>query len=238
MSIQRFYYPERLKQGGMIDLSDTFQKLVHVLRKREGDRISVFNERDGQWAGKIQQITKKTIMVHIFEKESDPVLLPEFHLYTSILKHDAMGWMLEKATELGVTHIYPIVTERTVPTSFNIDKYQRITIEAACQCERTDIPSITPLQKLEDLIRNWSNAACLAVAVERQGLKGLRVEKMPLKHGSNHFLVGPEGGFSEKDIALLKICHSVYPLDLGPLILRAETAAIKGIILLSNLIPN
>ena len=138
---------------------------------------------------------------------------------------------MEKATELGLSEAYPVVTEYAETKSFSLAKAEAHTIEAAEQCERLTVPKIHPLQPLKDVLVAWPEDRILYVCVERAEVPPL-LQALDLSK-KVAFLVGPEGGLSEKDLALLEGQAFVRFVSLGPLILRAETA---GVVALSSIL--
>jgi 16S rRNA (uracil1498-N3)-methyltransferase len=146
-------------------------------------------------------------------------------LYFAPIKRQRLEMLLEKATELGVTHLQPIKTQHSMELG-NIERLQAIVLEAAEQCERLTVPKIYPLIDLKTLVAKWDAQRILYWCLERAGsplLETLDASK-PIA-----FLTGPEGGFSQEEIAWLKEQTFVKPVSLGNTILRAETAAIVAL---------
>jgi 16S rRNA (uracil1498-N3)-methyltransferase len=143
------------------------------------------------------------------------------------LKKDPLAFLVEKATELGVSALYPVVTEYAETKAFSVSKAETYAIEAAEQCERLTVPPIHPLQPLADVLKAWPEGRVLYVCVERKEAPVLLKALDPSKEAA--FLVGPEGGFSEKDLEVLKEYDFVRFVSLGPLILRAETAGVVAL---------
>lgn len=223
----RLYLKNHLdaKQELVLD-QDQSHYLAKVLRYQIGDKIKIFNEKDGEWIAHITEITKKAVNLELDEQISTPRPCPPLWLAFSPLKHEAMGFLIEKATELGVTHLQPLITGRCNNHRLNLERLQKNAIEAAQQCERHDIPVV-----LEPLIftkfLNDLPAVLWFVALERSQNEPI---KQALEKADDTtpwgFIIGPEGGFSSLEIQWIGKT-SIKPINLGPLILRAETAALS-----------
>ena len=147
-------------------------------------------------------------------------------LVFALLKRDATDLVVQKATELGVSALLPIFTDRTNSGRTNEARLAAIAIEAAEQCERLTVPIIHKPQKLHEVLSNWPNGRRLFAAMERQ-------QAAPLRPASRAaLLVGPEGGFAPAELDALRGCSFVTPVTLGPRVLRAETACLAGLALL------
>lgn len=201
--------------------------LLHVLRKKKGDKVLLFNGYEGEWEAEISEASsKKTILRceklrRLQEKELGAWLL------FAPLKKDPQAFLVEKATELGVSELYPIVTEYSETKAFSWPKTGAHVTEAAEQCERLTVPCIHPIRPLAEVLKAWPEGRCLYVCVERKEVPLL----LPALDYSQEvaFLVGPEGGFSEKDLEVLKERDFVKFVSLGPLVLRAETAGVLAL---------
>ena len=153
---------------------------------------------------------------------------PDLWLVFAVLKRDASELVVEKATELGVARICPVITERTNIPRINAERWRAIATEAAEQCERLSVPAIADPVSLPTLLRDWPPERPLFAALER------RDAAFPLAPPSVGLLIGPEGGFAEMEVELLRRHPFVEGVGLGPRILRAETAAIVGLALLQS----
>jgi 16S rRNA (uracil1498-N3)-methyltransferase len=145
----------------------------------------------------------------------------------AVLKRDTTDLVVQKATELGVSALLPVFTERTNAGRVNLDRLRSIAVEAAEQSERLTVPALHPVRQLHDCLAEWPADRALFVALERAD-----AQKPPHLSGPAGLLIGPEGGFGPRDHLLLERCRLVCPVSLGPRILRAETAAIVGLALL------
>ena len=153
---------------------------------------------------------------------------PDLWLLFAPLKRDATDHVVQKATELGASELFPTLTERSQTDRVNLGRLRAIAMEAAEQCERLTMPVIHPPQRLADRLKDWRHRK-LVVALERS-----RAPPPPALAGPGALLVGPEGGFSPAEAAWLDTLAFVTPACLGPLVLRADTAAIVGLALLGR----
>ncbi|CAO5676232.1 MAG: Ribosomal RNA small subunit methyltransferase E [Holosporales bacterium] len=194
---------------------------AHVLRLNVDDKICLFNAIQGEYEAVIQTIHKKGIIVDDGVLIKAPQRLKKCALAFSPIKQDRLNFMIEKATELGVSDFYPILCDYTQVHKINADRLLKIAIEAAEQSERMDIPTIHACMKLRDFVQYSQNAQLtFAAALERTdyALTSQQIDGI---------IIGPEGGFSAIEKNLL--AAQCVPLSLGETILRAETAAIVGI---------
>ena len=198
--------------------------LMTVLRKKEGDHIVLFNGRQGEWVSILQKPSKKEWQAVCMELVRPQGETPTVWLGFSPLKKHRQDFLVEKASELGVTHLVPLEMRYTNLLSFNREKVLKQVIEASEQCERLSVPEILPLRKLATFLEEWPKERILYVALERKTEGNLKAVLEKDKEAG--FLVGPEGGFSPEEVELLSRYPFVRFFSLGSLILRAETAAI------------
>jgi 16S rRNA (uracil1498-N3)-methyltransferase len=213
--------------------------LGSVMRRSVGDVLRVFNGRDGEWHGRIAALGrgKASIAVEILVRpQADDA---DIWLMFAVLKRDQTDLVVQKATELGVSALLPVFTERTNAARVNEDRLHAIAIEAAEQSERLTVPVLHPARPLHEALAAWPATRLLYVAMERTEAAPLAAPlAVPLGAPGAAvkppagLLVGPEGGFGPRDHALLKQYDFIRPVSLGPRILRAETAAIAGVVLL------
>ncbi len=203
--------------------------LRDVIKYSAGDKINCFDNKNGEFSCQIIDLSKKNCSLCVLEKVKNYSLCPDIWLLFAPLKKDCTDFVIEKATELGCRCIVPVITQYTNTTNIKIERYQAQSIEAAEQCRRTDLPEILPPQTLSDTLKNWDNSRALYFMDETfQSPTFLSI----LKNNPNNkaaILVGPEGGFSQKEISLLKECAVAQGATLGPRILRAETAALAAL---------
>lgn len=198
-----------------------------VLRCAPGDPVRLFNGRDGEWAGRIAALRREKAEVAVEALLRPQQTEPDLWLIFAPLKRDATDLVVEKATELGVAALLPVLTERTVAGRVNTTRLAAIAQGAAEQCERLTLPSVAEPVRLPALLAGWPQGRVLVAALERQD-----APPPPRGLAQCALLVGPEGGFTEAELDLLRRRSFVQAASLGPRILRAETAAIVGLALL------
>jgi len=200
--------------------------LMHVMRLGEGAQIHVFNGRDGEWLATFMPHKKRShIVLESQVKPQKETRGPG--LIFSPIKPKRLEFLIEKATELGVQNLYPILMDHTSFGRIKSDKIESYAIEAAEQSERLDVPQIHGMEKLTVLLKNWDPAHPIIWAAERGDHPPLKsaIESLQNQNPPT-FLIGPEGGFSPKEIEMLMNLTHVHPVSLGESVLRAETAAL------------
>ena len=201
--------------------------LGSVMRRAVGETVHLFNGRHGEWEARIAALSrgKATFAVETLVRPQAADV--DLWLMFAVLKRDTTDLVVQKATELGVSTLLPVFTERTNASRINLDRLRTTAIEAAEQSERLTVPAFRPARQLHDCLADWPTDRPLFVAVERAN-----VQPLTPSSGPAGLLVGPEGGFGPRDHTMLDRCRFVRPVSLGPRILRAETAAIAGLVLL------
>lgn len=199
-------------------------RLGTVMRKSAGQQVRLFNGTDGEWLARIAGLARGAGSFAVESLVRPQAAEPGPVLAFAPLKREGTDLVAEKAVELGVSVLQPVLTDRTVAARVNLDRLKAIAVEAAEQCERLTLPDIRPPVPLPELLAAWPAAGLLAVAVERSA------GKAPLLGpGPAGLLIGPEGGFTGAELDLLRRQPFVVEASLGPLVLRAETAAIAGL---------
>lgn len=225
----RLYVPSPLIDCHNISLSESQSHYIQkVMRLKEGDEVLVFNGTHGEWLAKITANLKKSTTLLLVSQTRPLQEEGDLWLLFSPLKSKRQEFLEEKATELGVSHLWPVRCDRTSIPKINIEKMEAHTIEAAEQSKRLTVPVIKPLTSLSDLLKNWPEERTLIFGDETltaPSLGALKIE--PQK--SYAFLVGPEGGFSPQELSLLRSHPKAQGVTLNPHILRAETAALVGL---------
>ena len=180
---------------------------------------------------KIAEIYKNTIIIDIIKKIRDVKIENDIWLLFAPVKKSPTEYIVQKATELGVSKIIPVITERTITKNLNLKRMQDIAIESSEQCERITIPEVCALKKLKDLIPNWDNDRIIFFCDET--IRNNDVVKIDFQNLSTKsfgaILVGPEGGFSKNETNYLREKKFIRPTDLGPRILRSDTAVIAAL---------
>ena len=228
----RLYYPGKLSLKNPIKLENNqVHYLINVMRKKIDDSILVFNSVNGEFLGNILEIYKNTIIIDIIKKTREVKIENDIWLLFAPVKKSPTEYIVQKGTELGVSKIIPIITERTITKKLNLKRMQDIAIESSEQSERITIPKVCNLTKLKDLIINWNNERIIFFCDET--MRKNKANKIDFQNLSTKpcgaILVGPEGGFSINEINYLKEKRFIRPIDLGPRILRADTAVIAAL---------
>ncbi len=227
----RLYHADDLYANQILTLNEGQAHYVrYVLRATIGHHLTIFNERDGEWSSVLASVSKAITTVTLEEQLRPAVMGPDVSLLFAPIKHDPLTFLIEKATELGVRHFYPVMTERCNISRLNHNRALSNLIDATQQCERFDVPRLYPLMPLGETLSNWDPHVLLLVCQERGEVSSI-VEALRLLPFNEPvgFLVGPEGGFSHQEIAYLKSFSFTKSISLGPRILRAETAALAAV---------
>lgn len=234
MSTPRLFLDEALHEGAAV--AGTAAQAHHlgaVLRRGAGDPVALFNPRDGEFAATITHLRKDRCAFALGPRLRAPGPEPDLRLVVAALKRDALDWVVEKATELGVSVVQPVFTRRTVADRVNGERLAAIARGAAEQCERLSVPAIRPAMPLHAVLDAWDGASLL-MAAERRGAAPIRDVAAALRLPCG-WLVGPEGGFDPAELDGATRRAFVTAVALGPRILRAETAAVAGLAVLQAL---
>ena len=226
----RLFVAADLAEGADIPLSaEQAHYLDNVMRRRVGDAMHVFNGRDGEFLARVHAIGKRaaTLRAETRLRPQDPE--PGPWLLFAPLKRDATDLVVQKATELGASAILPVMTERTNAARVNESRLTAIAIEAAEQSERLTVPVIHPPRRLAAALDDFPPGRRLFIAAERADAPYLRGGSTPCA-----LLVGPEGGFAPSELDGFRQYPSAGCVNLGPRILRAETACLAGLALLQG----
>ena len=208
--------------------------LGQVLRLSPGAKVSIFNGRDGEWLGKLGAVSRKACTLTALHQTREQSSVSGLVLAFAPLKKTPMGFLVTKATELGVGVLQPVITERTETARINLDRLTAQSREAAEQCERLDVPKVAEPKSLTEFLGTWLDGAPLWTGDETgEGRPFTDVlsdwssaGEAPSGHG---ILIGPEGGFTHNEFATLDLMAFVTRVDLGPRILRAETATLAAL---------
>ena len=199
--------------------------LLNVMRMKAGDPILLFDNISGEWLAVITDAAKRSLTLRIERQTKAIEQVPDLWLCFAPVKKARLDWIIEKATELGVARLQPVITERTIVERVKRERLEAQVIEACEQCGRTALPVLGEPIKLTQLLADWPADRALLFADEAGGAP-LSTVKAPAPAA---ILVGPEGGFTTRERDLLRENTAVRRITLGPRILRAETAAIAAI---------
>jgi len=200
--------------------------LAKVMRVTPGDGVIVCDNETGEWLARVAFVSKRDVELTVEEQLRPREDVPDFTLCAALLKKPNFDLVLEKATELGVRRIQPVITRRCVADKLNLQRATAIVTEAAEQCARTALPEIASPVKLDALLRDWPENRALFFADEAGGDPA--ASAFAAHNGAAALLIGPEGGFDDAERAAIRMISQARGVSLGPRILRGETAAIAA----------
>jgi len=247
MPAPRLFVDVALSSGALAPLDEAQSRyLTSVMRLQPGAAVRVFNGVDGEWDAALTPVGRKGVGLTIGAQTRPQTPTPDLALYFAPVKRHGADLIVEKATELGVRLLQPVITRRTVADTVRVDRLRRIAIEAAEQTERLDLPEIAAPLSLARVLDGWDGVRPLVYADEAgddpaaawggatgrarpigEALKDVTAPSLAL-------LTGPEGGFDAEERRLLRSLSFVIPVSLGPRILRAETAAIAALAVIQS----
>jgi 16S rRNA (uracil1498-N3)-methyltransferase len=207
--------------------------LKNVLRLRPGDEILVFNGRDGEWRAELADAGKRGASLIVRAEVRPQEGGPDVDYLFAPLKRTRLDYLVQKATEMGVARLRPVLTRRTTPERVNVERMRANAIEAAEQCGILRIPEVSAPEKLDSVIAGWDAARPIVFCDEGSEERCPFTTLARLEPGPLALLVGPEGGFEEGERALLASKPFVTSITLGPRILRADTAAVAALALVN-----
>ncbi|MEM6713078.1 MAG: 16S rRNA (uracil(1498)-N(3))-methyltransferase [Pseudomonadota bacterium] len=227
---QRLFVDGALSEGAVLQLTNAqAHYLLTVLRMETGAGLLAFNGRDGEWRVEVERQSKRAGTLHVLEQTRPQAPANNLWFLFAPIKKDRLGWMVEKAVEMGVGHIAPVITDYTQSPKLRMDKLQAHGVEAAEQCGVLAVPSFGEPQPLDAVLAAWPEDRALIfcdeqaeVADPAQALEGLRGQPLAV-------LIGPEGGFSQSERDQLCNLSSICTIALGPRILRTDTAAVAAL---------
>ncbi len=231
---------------GIITITDPL--LSHIaksLRTKLGDTLRFNNEQGYRYQTTVKEITQKSLQAKIQQTYPPPCpTSPPLILAQASLKGEKMGWVVQKATELGISKIIPLVTDRVIRKfsrnqgEAHHDRWTRIALEAAQQSERWTLPTITPTQTFQNLLESPQRGSILFLAERENALSLLTIPDLTEnQHRGITLVIGPEGGWSAEEIEAAK-SHKWVFVSLGKEILRSETASLAAIAILQARIRN
>ena len=225
-SLPRLFVEDALGAGVRVGL-DTAQAnyLGAVMRLKQGDRLLLFDGASGEWLAEVAEAAKRRMALTVLEPTRPQETVPDLWLAFAPVKKGRVDWLVEKAVELGVARLLPVVTQRTIVDKLNLERMRAHIIEAAEQCGRTTLAAIGESVKLEAFLKARDPGRPLYFADETGG----EPARMAFKAGPALILTGPEGGFSPEEAAAIRASPGARAISLGPRILRAETAALAAI---------
>ncbi len=236
-----FVSPECIDQQTIVVTGDVLVHLRDSLRITIGETLWLNSGQGAKFHVEITDVSKRAVTAHILETIQEPPLqTPRLILGQSLLKGEKMDWVIQKATELGVSEIVPIESQHSVVqlkadrVDHQLARWQRIALEAAQQSEQWRIPTVAKPQSLSVLLTSMTTGILTLMLIERRDGTSLQTVNLPQDAtGSILILIGPEGGWSQEEAQIAKQA-GIQPITLGEHILRAETAAIATISILQS----
>lgn len=225
----RLYLNEPFTLGGELVCNEAQSHyLCNVMRLVPGSEVYIFNGQDGEFKALTLNNCGKKCRLKIVELYRQFTSCPDLQLIFAPLKKDNTDFVVAKAVELGVTQLQPVITDYTSVDKVRTERIERQIIEAAEQCRRLDIPRLNPALTLQKLLSAWQPSRCLYYLDESGNGKPIQ-QVFSKNQDSASILVGPEGGFSEKELDILRKLPYTVGITLGKRILRAETAALAAL---------
>src|SRR5690554_2274406 len=224
---QRLFVEADLSTGASIPCTDAQANyLRNVLRLGAGAEILVFNGRHGEWRARVSLVGKRGCVLEPLEQVRPQENGPDIYYLFAPLKRARLDYMVQKATELGVAALRPVLTRHTVAERVNLGRMRSNVIEAAEQCGILRIPEIAEPEKLDRVLARWNGDRPLVFCNERAPIQSPIEALGALQPGPVGVLIGPEGGFSAEEREQLIALPFVVQVSLGPRIMRADTAAV------------
>jgi 16S rRNA (uracil1498-N3)-methyltransferase len=226
-SAPRLFVASPLAKGQALEVEgNQAHYLARVMRAAHGDVVILCDDITGEWAAQVVAVGKREVMLEPAELLRPREQVPDFHLCAALLKKDRFDLVLEKATELGVRRVQPVLARRCVADKLNTERARAVMTEAAEQCARTALPELADTMKLETLLRDWPAERTLFFADEQGGEPAAAA--FVATPGPAALLIGPEGGLDDAERAAVRALPQARAITLGPRILRGETAAIAA----------
>lgn len=234
--MHRFYYPKPELKAGIIEFDGPeWHHCQTVLRARVGERVTLFDGEGNEFLAEVTLIQEKSAKLRVLQKSATPRAPYAISLAQALPKHKAMDMIVQKATELGVREIYPVISERSViqleseEAANKLARWNEISIESAKQCGLNWLPVIHPLKSVRQITE-------LRASYQKGFIGSLQPDALPFwkyvdaKAAAERFLlmIGPEGDFTPAELSLAR-SSNFQPLSLGPLVLRCDTAAIYAL---------
>jgi 16S rRNA (uracil1498-N3)-methyltransferase len=229
----RLFVDQDLRVGGGVRVdSDRAHYLRHVLRLGLGALVDLFNGREGEWRSRLATVAKGYATLIVEQQLRPQTSGPDLWLVFAPIKRARIDTVAEKATELGVSAVQPVVTQHTAVERVNVERLRAIAIEAAEQCERLSVPEVMAPVSLGKLLTDWPPGRRLLLCAEAGDARP--IAETLQSHVNDAavpwaVMIGPEGGFARSELDALVKLPFVMPVGLGPRILRADTAALAAL---------
>ena len=224
-SLPRLFVRQSLNRGASVELEPgQANYLGNVMRLKAGDEALVFDGASGEWLARVSAVGRKHMTLAVERRTGEQESVPDLWLAFAPVKRAQTDWLVEKATELGIARLLPVTTRRTIVERVKLERLRSIAVEAAEQCNRTSVPTIDEPQSLDSFLKMHAGRT-LYFADEGGGPPAAEA----FKPGPATILIGPEGGFTKEERAMIRAEPDATAVSLGPRILRAETAALAAV---------
>jgi len=231
---QRLFLDHPLEGGARVPCTpEQASYLRGVLRLGDGDEILVFNGRDGEWRAQIKEAGKRGADLVAAELVRPQAGGPDLHYLFAPLKRARLDYMVQKATEMGVSRLVPVLTRHTVAERVNLERMRANAIEAAEQCGILRVPEVAEPVKLAALLQGWDAGRSLIFCDEGADQTDPLAALSAFGPGPLAVLVGPEGGFAADERETIRALPQARAISLGPRIMRADTAAVAALALVN-----
>ena len=225
-SLPRLFVRTPLGDGATVELDGgQANYLGNVLRLGVGGELLLFDGVSGEWLGRIAEAGRKRMVLTVERRTREPESVPDVWLAFAPVKRAQTDWLVEKATELGVARLVPVITARTIVERVKLERLESIAIEAAEQCRRTVLPAIDEPVALARFLEGRAAGRRLYFADEAGGEPAASA----FVAGPACILTGPEGGFTDEERSTIRMSEKCAGISLGPRILRAEPAALAAV---------
>ena len=228
----RLFVAADLATGAPINLpTDQAHYLTNVMRQSVGAAVRLFNGRDGEWSARITAVAKRGCALRAETLERPQHVGPDLDLIVALVKRPRLETIVEKAAELGARRVRLVTTQRTNADRAKVERLSAIAAEAAEQTGRLDVPQILEPEKLDRVLKSWDPARRLMFCDEAGDAAPVLAALHAQPRAPWAILIGPEGGFSPDERERVRAVPGGVAVDLGPRVLRADTAAISAMTL-------
>jgi len=230
----RLYVEADLGEGlGVVPNRDQIHYLLNVMRMSDGDHVRLFNGRDGEWLGRLDEVKKRSCLIALEKQTREQDVLPDIWLLFAPVKRARLDFMVQKAVEMGAGRLLPVNTARTNVARIKQDRLRANAVEAAEQCGLLSVPEVEEPQSLGALLNEWTAnmGARRIIFCDEAAPKASTLEQLQAlgAAGPLAVLIGPEGGFSPAERDQLLKREDTHAISLGPRIMRADTAAVAAL---------
>ncbi len=234
LTSERLYVTSPLAPGGTIPLvGEQAHYLLNVLRMRVGSRVLLFNGRDGEWMAEVRDVKKRAASLALCEQTRPQDHGPDINYVFAPLKRSRLDYMVQKAVEMGVARLQPVLTQHTIAERVNLERMRANAIEAAEQCGILRVPDVLEPETFDKVLAGWDAQRTL-IFCDEQAVRGDPIATLSgVRRGPLAVLIGPEGGFSLRERDALLARPFVVAVSLGSRIMRADTAAVAALALVN-----